>query len=68
MSHEPVKAVTDGISLLTVVATLADWLPAVAALVSIVWYCHRIYEWYERRRNLVKEAAKEFVKAVDDDD
>jgi len=39
-----VKATGDAISIVTVVATLAQWLPAVAALASIVWSVIRIYE------------------------
>ena len=41
---EGIKQVTDGISILTVVGTLAEILPAVAALLSIVWTLFRIYE------------------------
>jgi hypothetical protein len=38
------KHVLDGLSLITVLGTLMDWLPAVAALLSIVWTLLRIYE------------------------
>ena len=38
------KHVLDGLSLLTVLGTLVDWLPAVAALLSIIWTALRIYE------------------------
>ena len=38
------KLAGDIISLVTVVATLASWLPAIAALLSIVWTVIRIYE------------------------
>jgi hypothetical protein len=34
----------DGASIGTVLATLAGWLPAVAALFTIVWTGIRIYE------------------------
>jgi hypothetical protein len=38
------KHILDGLSLITVLGTLMDWLPAVAALLSIVWTLLRIYE------------------------
>lgn len=34
----------------TTAATLAGWLPPIAALVSIVWGCLQIYSWFEKRR------------------
>ena len=34
----------DAISIGTVVATLAGWLPVMAALVSMIWTCIRIVE------------------------
>jgi len=33
----------------TTVATIAGWLPPLAALVSIVWGCLQIYSWFEKR-------------------
>jgi hypothetical protein len=47
MTHdaaEGVKHVTDAISVLTVIGTLAQILPAIAALFTIVWTGFRIYE------------------------
>lgn len=41
---EGVKQVTDALSIVTVVGTLAEVLPAVAALFTIVWTSFRIYE------------------------
>ena len=41
---ENLKACGDGLSVCTVVATLAGWLPAVAALASLIWSLIRIYE------------------------
>jgi hypothetical protein len=41
---EGTKHVVDGLSLVTVVGTLTDLLPAVAALFTIVWTVIRIYE------------------------
>ena len=41
---ETVKYVIDGISFLTVVGTLAEMLPAIAAIFTIVWTAIRIWE------------------------
>lgn len=41
---EGTKHVLDGLSVVTVLGTLMSWLPAVAALLSIVWSVLRIYE------------------------
>ena len=41
---EGVKHVVDGLSLVTVLGTLVDILPAVAAVFTIVWTAIRIYE------------------------
>jgi hypothetical protein len=38
------KHILDGLSLITVLGTLMNWLPAVAALLSIIWTLLRIYE------------------------
>ena len=43
MQQEVAKAV-DAASIGIVGATIIGWLPAIAALVSIVWGCLRIYE------------------------
>jgi hypothetical protein len=55
MTVEHSKTVADLASVSVVIATLASWLPAVAALISIVWTLIRIYEtktvqgWLGRR-------------------
>jgi len=41
---ESTKHVVDGLSLVTVVGTLMDVLPTVAALFTIIWTSIRIYE------------------------
>ncbi len=41
---EGTKHVLDGVSVITVIGTLADVLPAVAALFTIVWTAIRIWE------------------------
>jgi len=43
-THETVKHILDGASILTVVGTLVEFLPAVSALLSIIWIAIRIYE------------------------
>ncbi len=54
---EQAKNVGDALSIAGVVATLAGWLPAVAAFLSIVWTLIRIWEtktiqrWVSRFRN-----------------
>jgi len=54
--HETVKHVADGLSIATVIGTLAEILPAIAALFTIIWTGFRIYElqtvqdWLKRRK------------------
>lgn len=42
--HETAKTAVDAVSLVTVVGTLTDVLPAVAALFTIIWTALRIWE------------------------
>ena len=42
--QETVKHILDGASILTVVGTLVEFLPAVSAVLSIIWVAIRIYE------------------------
>jgi hypothetical protein len=42
--NEHAKNVLDGVSVATAVATLAAWLPPLAALASLVWTVIRILE------------------------
>lgn len=42
--HETAKNIADALSILTVVGTLINMLPSIAALISIVWSVIRIYE------------------------
>ena len=52
---EEIKHIADGLSIMTVIGTLADVLPAVAALFTNVWTGFRIYEtetvkgWLKRK-------------------
>ena len=41
---EPTKHLIDGVSVVTVMGTLMSWLPAVAALFTIIWTAISIYE------------------------
>ena len=55
--HESTKQIVDTASTITVVGTIMNWLPAVAALWTIVWTTIRIYEtrtvqkWVEQFKN-----------------
>lgn len=55
--HESTKQIIDTASTVTVVGTIMNWLPAAAALWTIVWTTIRIYEtrtvqkWVEQFKN-----------------
>jgi hypothetical protein len=42
--HETTKHIVDALSVATVLGTIMDFLPAIAALFTIVWTAIRIYE------------------------
>lgn len=42
--HDTIKPIVDAVSVATVVGTLMNILPAIAALFTIVWTAIRIYE------------------------
>ena len=44
MATESTKTLVDGLSVVTVVGTLGDLLPPMAALFTIIWTVIRIYE------------------------
>ena len=44
MKDDSFKHVLDGLSIVTVIGTLADMLPSVAALFTIIWTGIRIWE------------------------
>jgi hypothetical protein len=54
---EAAKQIGDAVSIGVAIATVADWLPALAALLTIVWTTIRICEtktmqrWLGRRRD-----------------
>jgi hypothetical protein len=43
-TSESIKHVVDGVSVVTVIGTLANVLPAIAAIFTIIWTAIRIYE------------------------
>lgn len=58
IQHETAKTAGDALSLVTVVGTLAEVLPAIAALLTIVWTIFRIYELDTIQRWLGKNNVK----------
>jgi len=42
--HETVKHVVDALSVITVIGTLVDMLPSIAAIFTIIWTGIRIWE------------------------
>jgi hypothetical protein len=62
-NHETAKHVVDALSLVTVVGTLVQLLPAIAALFTIVWTAIRIYETDTVQKLLGKEKPNEEGKA-----
>jgi hypothetical protein len=58
-NQETLKHVIDGASILTVIGTLVEILPAVSAILSIVWVEIRIYE---------TDTVKKLVNRKKDDD
>jgi hypothetical protein len=61
--HETAKHVVDALSLVTVVGTLVQLLPSIAALFTIVWTAIRIYETDTVQKLLGKEKPNEEGKA-----
>jgi hypothetical protein len=53
---ETAKHVVDALSILTVIGTLADMLPSVAAIFTIVWTSIRIWETATVQRWVKKDA------------
>ena len=53
--HETAKTTVDAISIVTVIGTLAEVLPAIAALFTIIWTSLRIYETRTVRKLLGKD-------------
>ena len=53
--NETTRHVGDAVSLMVVIATCAEWLPSVAALLTIFWTTIRIYETRTIQRLLGKK-------------
>lgn len=45
------KQAIDGVAAVTIVGSLAGYLPAVAALLGIIWYGMQMYDWIVKHRN-----------------
>ena len=54
--HDTVKHVLDALSFLTVIGTLVEMLPSIAALFTIVWTGIRIWETDTVQRWVKKDA------------
>jgi len=54
--HETVKYVVDALSFLTVIGTLVEMLPSIAALFTIIWTGIRIWETNTVQRWVKKDA------------
>lgn len=50
-----VKTLLDSVSIASIIATFAAWLPAIATVLSIIWTVIRIYETKTVQRLLGKE-------------
>jgi hypothetical protein len=55
MATESTKTLVDGLSVVTVVGTIGELLPPMAALFTLVWTGIRIYETKTVQRLLGKE-------------
>lgn len=68
-THETGKLVLDGLSIATVVGTLVDMLPSIAAAFTIVWTGIRIWETdtVQRILNRKKDDAKQNQSATQSD-
>jgi hypothetical protein len=56
MATESTKTFIDGVSVVTVIGTLGEMLPPMAALFTLVWTAIRIYETKTIQRLLGKES------------
>jgi hypothetical protein len=57
-THETTKHVVDALSIMTVVGTLVEMLPSIAAIFTIVWTMIRIWET-ETVQNLLGRKGKQ---------
>jgi len=56
MATESTKTLIDGLSVVTVVGTLGEMLPPMAALFTLIWTAIRIYETKTVQRLLGKDS------------
>ena len=56
MATESTKTLVDGLSVVTVVGTIGELLPPMAALFTLVWTVIRIYETKTVQRLLGKDS------------
>jgi hypothetical protein len=49
INTETVKHTGDGLAAFVTIASVVEWLPPLAALLTIIWTALRIYEWVEGR-------------------
>jgi hypothetical protein len=61
---EPTKNIIDALSVVTVIGTLAQALPSIAALFTIIWTALRIWET-ETVRNLTGRGKAEEPESAD---
>jgi hypothetical protein len=54
--HETAKHIVDALSFLTVIGTLVEMLPSIAALFTIIWTGIRIWETNTVQRWVKKDA------------
>lgn len=64
-TSEQVKSIGDAASVITVVGTLADILPSLAALFTIIWTGVRIYETQTVQKLLGKKNESEDQRSID---
>ena len=56
MATESTKTLVDGLSVVTVIGTIGELLPPMAALFTLVWTAIRIYETKTVQRLLGKDS------------
>jgi hypothetical protein len=56
MATESTKTLVDGLSVVTVVGTIGELLPPMAALFTLIWTAIRIYETKTVQRLLGKDS------------
>lgn len=44
------KHILDVGAALTALGSIMHWMPEVAALLSVIWYGIRLYEWYKGKK------------------